>query len=266
MPREEHIMRQTEWKRHLERYGKVELEKQLLIKGARVVIDVYAVIENKEFIIEIGNIDDRRKYALLQFYVESKPNVVFIHEPYGKNRIQETVEKITAYQNSPEYQEYLTEQLKKLKKDMQRSQQTVLIWLSFTGIFGIALLTIPTFYYTIRDVVSSTTSNDVTGLGTFCLIFCLVVWFYPIIVLGKSISKKGFQIKEIEQKIQNKTPVLMDKKRRQKRGNEESYEKAIDEEGTEKEPEHDITYGEDTWEQEDDEWTEELNSMNEMEW
>jgi len=32
------------------------------------------------------------------------------------------------------------------------------------------------------------------------------------------------------------------------------------------EPEHDITYGEDTWEQEDDEWTEELDSMGEMEW
>jgi hypothetical protein len=31
-------------------------------------------------------------------------------------------------------------------------------------------------------------------------------------------------------------------------------------------PEYDISYGEDTWEQEDDEWTEELDSAGEMEW
>ena len=31
-------------------------------------------------------------------------------------------------------------------------------------------------------------------------------------------------------------------------------------------PEYDITYGEDTWEQEDDEWTEELDSVGEMDW
>jgi len=28
----------------------------------------------------------------------------------------------------------------------------------------------------------------------------------------------------------------------------------------------DVTYGEDSWEQEDDEWTEELDSMDEMDW
>jgi len=31
-------------------------------------------------------------------------------------------------------------------------------------------------------------------------------------------------------------------------------------------PKHDITYGENTWEQEDDEWIEELDNTNEMEW
>ena len=61
MPREEHIMRQVEWKKRLEPYGSVELKKQLIIRGARIIADVYAQIEGKELIIEIGDIGDDRK-------------------------------------------------------------------------------------------------------------------------------------------------------------------------------------------------------------
>jgi hypothetical protein len=48
--------------------------------------------------------------------------------------------------------------------------------------------------------------------------------------------------------------------------NKESDEKMGSGKDEEEPLEHDITYGDDTWEQEDDEWTEELDSVNEMEW
>jgi hypothetical protein len=41
MPRQEHLIRQVEWKNTLEKYGcNVALEKIIQIKGARIITDV----------------------------------------------------------------------------------------------------------------------------------------------------------------------------------------------------------------------------------
>ena len=248
MPSEEHLVRQVEWKKKLEQYGKVELEKQLSIRGAKIFADVYAQIEGKEFIIEVGDIGDDRKNALLQLYAESKPNIVFIHEAYGQNNIQDVLEQINAYLHSPERQlerqleiRKKIEELEKKKKGLPQTMIIVGICLSVTIIF-FCFLDPPEF---------------IPYLPYLLLFeFGLVV---SLIFIGRAILEQ--QIGKIEQ-AQLKTAIET-LKHNKNLGHTTSKE----EEENEKEfSEHDITYGEDTWEQEDDEWTEELDSVDEMEW
>lgn len=88
MPSERHIRRQIAWSDKLRQYGAiVELEKMVQIKKAKVIVDVCAKTEGKFFLIEIGNIDDSRKHSLMEFYASQNPNIEFVHEPYGENKI-----------------------------------------------------------------------------------------------------------------------------------------------------------------------------------
>ena len=65
----------------------------------------------KIFLIEIGDITDKRKNALMQIYAEQNPNIEFIHEGYGRNKIPTVLESISAYTEKPEYK-----RLKKIKE------------------------------------------------------------------------------------------------------------------------------------------------------
>jgi hypothetical protein len=104
MPRQEHLIRQVEWKNTLEKYGcNVALEKIIQIKGARIITDVYAETEGKTFLIEIGGIEDERKTALMQYHADANPNIEFVHENYGEDKTSQVLEYIKAYRNSPEY-------------------------------------------------------------------------------------------------------------------------------------------------------------------
>jgi hypothetical protein len=66
MPREEHLHRQIAWKEALSQFGETHLEQSLTIRGAQIFTDVYAEIEGKEYIIEIADVADKRKEALLE--------------------------------------------------------------------------------------------------------------------------------------------------------------------------------------------------------
>ena len=102
MPRQEHILRQVDWQKELSKFGKTTLEKSLQIRGAEVFVDVYAKIGSKEYLIEIGDIADKRKEALLEIYAEHNPRILFIHENYGQNRIPEVLKTIERFRNSSE--------------------------------------------------------------------------------------------------------------------------------------------------------------------
>jgi len=62
-------------------------------------------------LIEIGDIQDKRKIALLELYTRQKHNTIFIHEEYGENRIQQVLESINVYLHSPEYKQILQDRL-----------------------------------------------------------------------------------------------------------------------------------------------------------
>lgn len=112
MPREQHIVRQVQWKNKLQEYGcSVNLEKRIYINKAPVIIDVYAEVEEKKFLIELGDIQDKRKIALLELYSRQKHNTIFIHEEYGENRIQQVLESINGYLHSPEYKQILRDRV-----------------------------------------------------------------------------------------------------------------------------------------------------------
>lgn len=85
--------------------------KTIYINNAPVIIDVYAEVEGKTFLIEIGDIQDKRKIALLELYTRQKHNTIFIHEEYGENRIQQVLESINVYLHSPEYKQILQDRL-----------------------------------------------------------------------------------------------------------------------------------------------------------
>lgn len=259
MPREEHLVRQVEWKKKLEQYGKVELEKQLSIRGAKIFADVYAQIEGKEFIIEVGDISDERKNALLELYAESKPNIIFIHEAYGQDKIPEVLQQINAYLQSPEYQLYIqAEKLKKLE-EMEKEKKSLPICVTIVGIFYSVIILIFSPFLGVERLA-------------FWLLFLFVVMVFLFLVSSIKIEQQIKKIKQTQPETLTETSKDAGKdwfRKRVEQTNEEnkrSYEKSMSGESSEKEPEHDVTYGEDTWEQEDDEWTEELDSVDEMEW
>jgi len=142
MPSERHIRRQIAWSDELRQHGcDVKLEETVFIKNARVIVDVYAKAEGKTFLIEIGDIEDERKTALMQFHAQQNPNIEFIHEPYGSNMIQKVLESIQAYRNSTQYkllrQRSLDEQ-NQLRQKI-KADQTIIIVSLILGIISIAV-------------------------------------------------------------------------------------------------------------------------------
>ena len=130
MPSERHMSRQFEWKNALQRYGaNVELEKTVRIKGARVIVDVFAKVEGKTFLIEIGDINDDRKHALLEFYSE-KPNIEFIHEDYTEDKIHHVLEQIGAYLNTEEYKAFVERRHREKMKEKRKGN--IIKWLIYT--------------------------------------------------------------------------------------------------------------------------------------
>ena len=168
MPREQHIERQVHWKNKLQEYGEnVQLEKTVYIKDAPVIVDVYAEIEEKIFLIEIGDIVDKRKIALMQYYAELNPNIHFIHEDYGADKIQQVLESITAYLNSPEYRQLiqlrlsLEKQSQKFKLTKKRKKRRELYAL-------IATMLVPTFALFVVNV--------------YYAVFWFGFWFFIIFI------------------------------------------------------------------------------------
>lgn len=113
MPREAHIERQVEWKQQLTKHGfRVTLEKTVRIRNAPVIVDVFAVLDGKKYLVEIGDIADKRKIALMQIYAEQNHNVEFIHEGYGQDKIQTVLQSSKSYKNSPEHNDYLSKKVR----------------------------------------------------------------------------------------------------------------------------------------------------------
>lgn len=100
MPREEHLLRQMEWKNTLTKFGRVSLEKSISIGGALIYADVYATIDGREYIIEIGDMADKKKQELLESYGKNQ-NVIFMHEGYGQDKIIEVLQTISRFRDSP---------------------------------------------------------------------------------------------------------------------------------------------------------------------
>lgn len=102
MPREAHIERQVQWKTILQENGcNARLEKSIKIKGARVVVDVFVEFGGITYLIEIGDIDDERKNALLQIYAQHNSKINFIHEAYGQDKTQEVLSNLSSYKAEP---------------------------------------------------------------------------------------------------------------------------------------------------------------------
>jgi len=131
MPREAHIERQVHWKTTLQKYGcKVTLEKTVHIRNAPVIVDVFAEVEGKKYLIEMGDIADKRKNALMQFYAEQNFNIEFIHEGYGENKIPTLLESVTSYQQSPEY-DRLKKKQQKLEEIKENRLTFNVLWTGF---------------------------------------------------------------------------------------------------------------------------------------
>lgn len=145
MPSERHINRQIQWRDTLRKYGaNVSLERMIRIRGARVVVDVYAEIEGKISLIEIGNINDERKTALMSFYAESEQKVEFIHEPYGYDEIPKMLESLEAYRKTQEYKDFLAmKELTRQQKERRIEEANTLRQISLIlGVLGFLTLVI----------------------------------------------------------------------------------------------------------------------------
>jgi hypothetical protein len=149
LPSEEHIRRQIEWSERLQPFYDVKLEEDMRIEGARVVVDVVAKYYDKTFLIEVGDINDDRKYALMKIYAENDPDVTFIHEPYGADKINQVLESLDAYRNSAEYKALKRREHVKQLKEKKRQKRDVNIRL--TGLF-LAVFSFLLLYFSLCDV------------------------------------------------------------------------------------------------------------------
>lgn len=184
MPRESHIERQVYWKSTLQKYGcNVNLEKTIHIRGAPVIVDVFAEIDGKEFLIEIGNIADKRKNALMQFHAEKNPKIEFIHESYGENKIQSVLESVSSYRETPEYKRLIDNQGK--IAEIQESQ------IVFN--FGWTFLCIVGFFSCI--FISSLETSLLFLVGVAVLM--PFIWFFGIIVGNRSYNFKKKKFEEL---------------------------------------------------------------------
>jgi hypothetical protein len=57
----------------------------------------------------------------MEFYASQNPNIKFVHETYGENKIQHVLEKIQAYRKSAEYQHY--KRIQDLKAEIYAKKQ-----------------------------------------------------------------------------------------------------------------------------------------------
>ena len=139
MPREAHIERQVQWKNKLSEYGlKVNLEKTIYIQNAPVIVDVFAELEGKTFLIEIGDIEDKRKKALMELYAEQNRDIDFIHEPYNTDKISMVLENVTSYLISPEYHQIqmAKEKARITKEKTEKQKSTVYLFIIIIFIVG----------------------------------------------------------------------------------------------------------------------------------
>jgi len=191
MPSERHIRRQIEWSDKLKEFGcEVTLEESIEIEGARVVPDVLAKAEGKAFLIEIGDIGDERKNALMRLYAEQNPNIEFIHEPYGSDKINEVLESLNTYRQSAEYKAFKRlEHVKRLNK-MKEEKQDRDIKLSALFIFIIGLF----------SACITSTVNDVLYLMSFLFILIglgtLIIKSLP--KLSMEVNKPNMKIEDLE--------------------------------------------------------------------
>ena len=132
MTRQEHHVRQMKWFEELGKYGKAQIEPSVRIRKAEVFPDVYAEIDGKKYIIEIGDVDDQRKEALLELYAENNSDLVFVHERYGEDKIEQTLETIKEYQDSDECTE---RQIQQMEMEKQRTALLKRRSLAFWGVF-----------------------------------------------------------------------------------------------------------------------------------
>ena len=183
MPREAHIERQVHWKNTLQKYGcNVNLERTVYIRNAPIIVDVYAEAEGKIFLIEIGDISDKRKIALIQFYAEHDPNIEFIHEDYGENKIGNILESVTAYRNTPEYN--------KLKERQRREQEIEERIQSFNAVWMLICLTV----FIICIVIPFMDWSLLFLMGiAFLMPF---VWFFGFIVGNRIYASKKRRVSE----------------------------------------------------------------------
>ena len=147
------------------------MENTIYINNAPVIIDVYAEVERKTFLIEIGDIADRRKVALLELYVNQNPNIEFIHECYGENKIQQVLDFITAYhekervyRESPEYKKLLE------KRELLKKQETIKQYKRkfkiFFGFSSIICLLYPIFAFSYEGLTTmSLIGTIITGIA-----------------------------------------------------------------------------------------------------
>ena len=169
MPSETHMRRQFQWKNALQRYGaNVNLEQSLHIRRAKVIVDVIAKVERKTFLIEIGKINDERKHALLEFHAE-KPNIEFIHEDYGDNKIPMVLEQIGAYRNSEEYKT-LVERRRRAEREFdmrEKRKQKITKWIIYTILS----------FWLIPSVILGVIKSDL-GIAWF------IGWIFLLIMIG----------------------------------------------------------------------------------
>jgi len=178
LPSERHIIRQIRWREALRKKGAhVSLEKTVHIRSAKVIVDVYAKIEDKTFLIEIGDIEDHRKHSLLQYYSEENPNIIFVHEPYGRDEISRVLEFIDAYRNSREY--YLKKRQKLLEKKLclQRSIRKPLITDKQAKFFLGVLCAIVYFFCLGLPFVPSSSLNKMSFYDSVIFSACVVTFF-----------------------------------------------------------------------------------------
>lgn len=177
MTRQEHHLRQVKWYETLSQYGKAEIEPSIKIRNAEIFPDVYAEIDDKKYIIEIGDVDDKRKEALLSIYAENHRDLVFIHEHYGEDKINEVLKTINAYRSSDEGK------LKIAQDQIAKHNSTY----SMNGLFfGLVLW----FINILVEVMIWGHAGDFLGAGAFFVFMGAIGGFMIYPILGAKIGSK----------------------------------------------------------------------------
>lgn len=201
MPSERHINRQIQWRDALRKYGaNASLERTIRIKGARIVVDVYAEIEGKTLLVEIGNINDERKTALMQYYADENSEIEFIHEPYGKNKIQQVLESLQSYRNSEEYQKQL-EMVRQTR--IEKLEKSIKLGAIAFGLLGSEFLIIG-FYVLLLGAITG-------GL----IFFILVFWMILVVIHG--IRQKKRKLRELREKQLDEKPIFTGEQHRKRK-------------------------------------------------